>query len=97
MLFGRLLIFSKSTFPENYFRNAIRVSKDLNPDQAQRFVEPNLGPNCLQGLSADDTSRQRVNGVCTILHIISKSGAICAFFCLQFMLFSINNRNIPMR
>ena len=26
------------------------------------FVRPDLGPNCLQRLSADDTSRQRVNG-----------------------------------
>ena len=30
----------------------------LDPDQAQRFVEPDLGPNCLQRLSADGTGRQ---------------------------------------
>ena len=29
----------------------------LDPDQAQHFVEPDQGPNCLQKLSADDTSR----------------------------------------
>ena len=29
-------------------------------DQARCFVWPDLGPNCLQRLSADDTSRQRV-------------------------------------
>ena len=29
------------------------VSLDL--DQARRFVGPDLGPNCLQKLSADDT------------------------------------------
>ena len=29
----------------------------LDPDQAQCFVEPDLGPNCLQRLSAEDTSR----------------------------------------
>ena len=28
---------------------------------ASHFVGPDLGPNCLQRLSADDTSRQRVN------------------------------------
>ena len=28
----------------------------LDPDQAQRFVRPDLGPNCLQRLSADDKS-----------------------------------------
>ena len=32
----------------------------LDPDQARHFVGPGLGPNCLQRLSADDNSRQRV-------------------------------------
>ena len=40
--------------------NTIRVSNSLDPDQT-RFVWPDLGPNCLQRLSADNTSRQRVN------------------------------------
>ena len=39
------------------FRNTIRVSKSLDPDQAWHFVGPDLGPNCLQKLSADDTRR----------------------------------------
>ena len=46
--------FSKSTFLENSFRNTIRVSNSLDPDQARHFVGPDLGPNCLQRLSADD-------------------------------------------
>ena len=33
----------------------------LDPDQAQCFFEPDLGPNFLQMLSADDTRRQNVN------------------------------------
>ena len=37
--------------------NAIRVSNRLNPDQARLMVGPDLDPNCLQRLSADDTSR----------------------------------------
>ena len=49
--------FSKSTFSKNYFKNNIRVSNSLDPDQAQHFVRPNLGPNCLQKLSSEDTSR----------------------------------------
>ena len=53
-------IFSKSTFSNNYFRNIISVSNRLNPDQARRFVGPDLGPNCLQRLSADDTCWQRI-------------------------------------
>ena len=68
-LFCRLLIFvSKSTFLKNSFRNTIRVSNSLDPDQTRHVVGSDLGPNCLQILSADDTSRQRVEdqtlGVC---------------------------------
>ena len=39
------------------------MSHNLDPDhyhQAQHFGGPDLGPTCLQRLSADDTSRQRV-------------------------------------
>ena len=35
----------------NFF-NTIRVSNSLDPDQARHFVGPDLGPNCLQWLSA---------------------------------------------
>ena len=37
------------------------MSNIYDPEKAQHFLEPDLGPNCLQRLSADDTSRQRVN------------------------------------
>ena len=40
--------FSKSSFSNNSFRNIIRVSNSLDPDQARYFVGPDLGPNCLQ-------------------------------------------------
>ena len=40
--------------------NTISVSNNLDPDQAQHFVGPDLGQNFLQTLSADDTSRKRV-------------------------------------
>ena len=60
MLFCCLLIFSESAFLKNSFKNTIRVSNSLDLDQARHFVGPDLGPNCLQRLSADDTSRQRV-------------------------------------
>ena len=45
--------FFKLSFSKNFIRNTIRVSNSLNPDQAQHFVGPDLGPNCLQRLSAD--------------------------------------------
>ena len=57
--FCRLLFFSKSTLTKNSFRNPIRVSNSLDPDQARLFVGPDLGPNCLHKLSAEDTDRQR--------------------------------------
>ena len=38
----------------------IRVSNNFAPDQVKHFFSPDLGPNSLQRLSADDTSRQRV-------------------------------------
>ena len=49
MVFGRLLIFFfiKLFFFFNSFSNTIRVSDNLDPDQAQHFVGPDLGPNCL--------------------------------------------------
>ena len=47
-------------FFEEKIRNAIRVSNSLDKDQARHFVGPDLGSNCLQLLSADDKSRERV-------------------------------------
>ena len=32
------------------------MSNSLDPDQARHFVVPDLGPNSLKRLSADDTS-----------------------------------------
>ena len=37
------------------------MPNSLDPDQARHFVGPDLGPNSLQSLSADNTSRQKVN------------------------------------
>ena len=49
----------KFNFLKKSFRNTIRVSNSLDPDQARQNVGPDLDPNCLQrlsGLSADDKS-----------------------------------------
>ena len=35
-----------------FFRNIIRVSNGLDPDQDQQSVGPDLGPNCLKRLSS---------------------------------------------
>ena len=50
-------IVSKSIFSKNSSRNTIRISNSLDPDQDRQNVCPDLGPNCLQKLSADDKSR----------------------------------------
>ena len=61
MLFCRLLIlFSQINFLDFFFRNTIRVSNILDTDQTRRSVGSDLGPNCLQMLSAEDTSRQEL-------------------------------------
>ena len=52
--------FSKSTFLKK-ISGIPSVSNNLDPDQGGHFVGPDLGPNCLQWLSADDISRQRYN------------------------------------
>ena len=44
-------------FLKKYFQNIGRVSNNLDPDLVLRFAGPDLGPNCLQRLSADDTSK----------------------------------------
>ena len=50
--------FSKFTFSKKIyiFRNFIIVSNSLDPDQDRHFVGPDLDPNCLQRLSADNKS-----------------------------------------
>ena len=48
---------SANFFKINLLRHTNRVSNSLDPGQAQRFVGPDLDPNCLQRLSTDDTSR----------------------------------------
>ena len=51
---GLQIYFKKLTFSKTSFRNTIRVSNSLDPDQVRQNVGPDLGPNCLQRLSIDD-------------------------------------------
>ena len=57
-----LRIFSKLTFSKKKksFRNNIRVSNSLYPDQVQHFVVPDLGSNCLQ--SYQQTTKVSTSG-----------------------------------
>ena len=45
-------------FKKKSFRNTIRVSNSLDPDQGQQFVGPDLDPNCLQRFLAEDKSHR---------------------------------------
>ena len=49
MLFHYFLFIFKIKFFVISFRNTIRVSNSLDPDQASHFVGPDLDPSCLQG------------------------------------------------
>ena len=59
MLFCDLRIFSKSTFSKDSFRNILFVSNTWDPGQIHCFVGPDLVPNCLQKLSADNTEENQ--------------------------------------
>ena len=43
-------------FTTEPFRKSIRVSNDLDADQDQCYVSPDLGSNCLKRLSVNDKS-----------------------------------------
>ena len=46
-----------NAFKEFFNKYNIRVSKSLNPNQVKHFISPDLGPNCLQRLSADESNQ----------------------------------------
>ena len=60
------------------------MSNSLDPDQARHYVGPDLGQNCLQRLSADDTSTLR--DIFGILKI--KDGSIKAVYFVYFVFIS---------
>ena len=52
-------VLTPADFSMNYFRNTIKVINSLAPDQVWHFAWPDLGSNCLQMLSVDDTKSMR--------------------------------------
>ena len=60
------------------------MSNNLDPDQAGLFVGPDLGPNCSQSLSADDTLVGKELSTTIILEMIS----FC-FGCLFDLIFNV--------
>ena len=54
-----LLLLSAGFFFQNSFWNIIGLSNSLGPpDQDRHSVGPDLDPNCLRRLTADDKSRR---------------------------------------
>ena len=53
-------------FFEKFFLEYFKNANSLDPDQAQSYVGPDLGPNSLQRLSADDTISRQNNYLCQI-------------------------------
>ena len=56
----RSFFFPKSSNSKKNSSEIPFVSNSLDPDQAPPNVGTELGPSCLQGLSADNTSRQNL-------------------------------------
>ena len=54
MLFSSADFFQNNFCLKTSFRNTMRVSNSLVPDQAQHFVGPDLGLNCSERLLADE-------------------------------------------
>ena len=53
------------------------MSNSLNTGQARRFVGPDLGTNCLQRLSAGNTSKQRAKVGVVFRKLNSNTFAYC--------------------
>ena len=80
-----LLIYSKLRFFEKFFQDYRQSGKTLDPEQARHNVGPDLDPNCLRCLSADDASRQRIKTVLLDnLHAILKLHLASRKRCLLF-------------
>ena len=59
----------KLNFSKNSFKNTIRVSNSLEPDQHHHYVGPVLGPSCLQRLIS---RRQELMMTCYVFHRLLK-------------------------
>ena len=65
-----------------------RVSNSLDPDQARRFVGPDLGPNCLQRSSAEKATLKAVDYSLT-------KGRIPLFILMDYPIHRVSNSLDP--
>ena len=62
-MMGNFARFLSSVFNFINFCELIQISNILDPDQARQDVDPDLGQNCFQRLSAKDKSTARKSGL----------------------------------
>ena len=81
-------LFSKLTFSKKN-KKTFRVANGLDTDQDQLFVRPDLGPNCLQRLSAEDKRKEcksmktyKYHVAVALLVAFSLSKLLCQNFCV---------------
>ena len=88
--------FQNKLFKRIYsFRNTVKVSNSLNPDQAQHFDWPDLGPNCLQRLPGDHKCRQRVKLILAASEELShtwESGLKSLTFSTSYVFLNLNSK-----
>ena len=66
------------------------MSNDLGLDQDTRSVGPDLGPNCLQRLSADDKSMEREK--IEILPRVVELKAVVVLFSKNYSIYILNRK-----
>ena len=54
-LLSSVELFKKNNYFQKEIQDHYQCQNSLDPDQDGSFIGPDLGPNCLQRLSADDS------------------------------------------
>ena len=84
----------KKTISSKTFMYITIMSNSMETDQARHFVGPDLDPNCLQCLSADDKSKKsmRRESILTLCMLgIHVSVVVC---CLFFFKINFSEKNL---
>ena len=92
-LFVVCWFFSKLTFSKNSFSSTINESNSSGFRSGLIFCPPDLGPNCLQSLLADDKCRHLQGRSKSITNTMQLTTKFCYFFKItkQGLVFHVNN------
>ena len=72
MLYTLSADFDQNLFQKNSFRNTIRVSNSMDPNQDRRNVGPDLDQNCLKRLSGSVDDKSHLARKTSIFHLYSE-------------------------